>query len=646
MVGAFPPPVNGMANVNAFVYKHLKQKNANLFMIDLSARNLKRTIYTRLFRIQKVIYGIYLMLFKYGQKESILYLSISGGLGKVYEIVFLLLARMRKMKIYLHHHSFSYINRRSKLYALLQKIAGSLATHVTLCSAMAVRLKNTYPNVHHLALISNAALLVDECYKTKMKKDFLKTVGFLSNISEDKGINEFLNLMEMMITDKINIKGKIAGPFQDIKTELEVRLRIAKLRNVEYVGPKYGKEKIEFLKGIDVLVLPTHYVNEAEPLTIHEAMKLGLPVISYNRGCISEIVNSESGRIIDSDEPFSHAALNKLKEWFEFPAKFKKASRSARTCYLYNFAKSINIWENLILEITDERKRLPEEISRPNNKCHRYAKILKNYNKRFFDVKNDLKSRVNRECISHTDSDILLRNYRLKKLFKHINQYPSRNVIDCSIMKLFYTIKRKKVLDYGCGRGELSLKLLKHGAYVCGIDISPIYINDAINAAKIQRYSKKLYSFKVMDAHFLDFENCTFDYVIGNGILHHLEIREALSEIYRVLKIGGSLIVLEPLADNPLIRIFRFMTPYARTRDEKPLSLKDLKAINADPHWKKRMNFCGILEAPIAIVTSIIFPNRPKNYVLKIANHFERCFHKKGLLMSWNQYVLLNLEKI
>ena len=40
--------------------------------------------------------------------------------------------------------------------------------------------------------------------------------------------------------------------------------------------------------------------------------------------------------------------------------------------------------------------------------------------------------------------------------------------------------------------------------------------------------------------------------------LHHLDKLEAINSIYRVLKPGGRLVFKEPLADNPLLKIFRY----------------------------------------------------------------------------------------
>ena len=258
---------------------------------------------------------------------------------------------------------------------------------------------------------------------------------------------------------------------------------------------------------------------------------------------------------------------------------------------------------------------------------------------------NDLSKRVNRELVAHTSSDVLSASYRIKNRFLHIWQYPSRKSINANIDRYLNSVNGKRVLDYGCGRGRLSLNILSRGAHVCGIDISPVYISEAIQTIAQNGYPDNRYSLRVMDAHTLEYENSTFDFVFGEGILHHLNIWVALSEIHRVLKIGGRVIILEPLADNPLLRLFRLLTPHARTADERPLSKKDLIGIKNNDHWKHKLKYCGILEAPTAIFTSILIPNSLDNWPLKFADCLERWMHYHGLLLSWNQYVLINMEK-
>jgi ubiquinone/menaquinone biosynthesis C-methylase UbiE len=125
----------------------------------------------------------------------------------------------------------------------------------------------------------------------------------------------------------------------------------------------------------------------------------------------------------------------------------------------------------------------------------------------------------------------------------------------------------KKVLDYCCGEGMMSLKLAKQGAYAYGIDISPYSIEQAKKEAAAKGLSEKT-NFSVMDAEKMAFEDNFFDVVVCHGVLHHLDIKKAFPEIARVLKPTGKVICAEPLAYNPVFQLYRRLTPHLRTEWE------------------------------------------------------------------------------
>ena len=84
-------------------------------------------------------------------------------------------------------------------------------------------------------------------------------------------------------------------------------------------------------------------------------------------------------------------------------------------------------------------------------------------------------------------------------------------------------------------------------------------------------------TFKVMDAHSLDYDDASFDVVFGKAILHHLDYVVALDEIDRVLKPGGLMVFMEPLDLNPVGWLVRAVTPDMRTPDEVPMRLRHLR---------------------------------------------------------------------
>lgn len=133
-----------------------------------------------------------------------------------------------------------------------------------------------------------------------------------------------------------------------------------------------------------------------------------------------------------------------------------------------------------------------------------------------------------------------------------------------------------RVLDYGCGNGDNALVFARRGIDITGIDISRSGVEHArAEAVRVGLDTE----FRVMDAEDLDFPDNTFAAVSGKGILHHLNLDRALSEIGRVLVPDGRAVFIEPLGHNPCINWYRRRTPEARTPDEKPLRAKDLDRV-------------------------------------------------------------------
>jgi len=256
---------------------------------------------------------------------------------------------------------------------------------------------------------------------------------------------------------------------------------------------------------------------------------------------------------------------------------------------------------------------------------------------------NEIEQRVAREKEAHDDRDVLSTSYKLKQRFVHFFSNPSLKKMEADIMAMLADVDNKDILEYGCGTGKNALDLLKRGARVTGIDISENYIAEAKLLASAEA-PHSCYSFKVMDAHKLEFPDCSFDFLIGRGILHHLDYRIALPEIMRVLRPGGSMIIQEPLGSNPLLRLFRIMTPHARTDDEKPFFKEDLNEILS--YGVDGSHYYGILCAPVAIFTSVFLPFlSSENYLLQKAFKIEMALNKFPKMRPYNQYVLLSIVK-
>lgn len=93
----------------------------------------------------------------------------------------------------------------------------------------------------------------------------------------------------------------------------------------------------------------------------------------------------------------------------------------------------------------------------------------------------------------------------------------------------------ERILDVGCGTGQLTAEIAQFGAEVVGIDSSPEMI------ATARKNFPKL-RFEVADVTALHFDN-EFDVVVSNAALHWVRDQPAaIASIGRALKAGGRLV--------------------------------------------------------------------------------------------------------
>jgi SAM-dependent methyltransferase len=129
----------------------------------------------------------------------------------------------------------------------------------------------------------------------------------------------------------------------------------------------------------------------------------------------------------------------------------------------------------------------------------------------------------------------------------------------------------ERVLDLGCGEGRETLKFSQIGLRVVGVDVS--YNQLRRTQARLgSAPTPSLVNLVQADAAHLPFASGAFRFVYGKAILHHLDMALGMVEIRRVLQIGGRASFAEPLAQHPLLKFARLLTPPLRTHDEHPLT--------------------------------------------------------------------------
>jgi ubiquinone/menaquinone biosynthesis C-methylase UbiE len=131
-------------------------------------------------------------------------------------------------------------------------------------------------------------------------------------------------------------------------------------------------------------------------------------------------------------------------------------------------------------------------------------------------------------------------------------------------------------LEIGCGLDETAVALARRGVHVTAVDVSSVAIGQFVDRAA-ELGLEHLMTGAVMDAEDLDLPDASVHCVFGTGILHHLDLERAFGELRRVLHPRGFGVFVEPLGHNPLVNLYRRLTPKMRTADEHPLLETDFE---------------------------------------------------------------------
>ncbi len=341
LVGPQPPPRHGASAVNEAMAGCFRSAGGRVEVVNTAPSSLESAWRVRLGRLAR--YGAALpRIRRFCREEPAgrVYQSLSGGPGLLFEALVAARVRRAGLGLWLHHHSFRYLDAPYRPMDWLVRAAGPGARHIVLGETMAEKLRARFPSIGVVLVISNAVFVGEPLPSAADEEGRVGfTVGHLSNLSTAKGLADVIELARLAAAGGLEMRFRIAGPFGSPAEEARYTPQLRALGNVELVGPVFGGDKDAFYRSVDAVVFPTRYRNEAEPLVVLEALRHGRPVIALGRGCVPDIL-SEGGLALPPDGPFAPAALALLTSWARHPAELAAGQDAARRRFAALHAQS------------------------------------------------------------------------------------------------------------------------------------------------------------------------------------------------------------------------------------------------------------------------------------------------------------------
>lgn len=345
-IGVLPPPHNGMTIASANMLARLEDH------VDLRTRGISSPRFARS-RWWKAVRGWnYIKAAQWLGKAELrpgetLYFVANSKKGLRYDIALLEVAVSRRIPVILQHQVYAYLWQHDanmeRVCRLLEKTPGHPAggLHLCLCDDMADRLRSMYHITSDTMLMPNG--LLDEgraevgdhaagwrSVAARREPHERLRLGHISNLTIEKGLGIVLDTFAAMHDKNLPVDLYLAGPCNGPREQVLVdECQVKFGEHLHVLGPVYDQAKWDFFAKIDLMLFPTQYANEAQPLVIAEAMATGVPTIAFARACIPAMLGDTGGVCIDVDDEFVAAALPTLVQWCDDRTLLYEAQRCA-----------------------------------------------------------------------------------------------------------------------------------------------------------------------------------------------------------------------------------------------------------------------------------------------------------------------------
>src|SRR5690348_9450699 len=158
IIGALPPPLSGYSLITSKVLE-LARGYRKVIVYDISPGRSARGFAYHLTRALRVLLAMVRLFPARLDRARELYIATESRIGLVYTIALSLVARVLGYRIFLHHHVFRYVTRKSRLMTLLVGATRTRATHIFLCSCMEEDFGKLYGLPLSVFRLSNAAFV-------------------------------------------------------------------------------------------------------------------------------------------------------------------------------------------------------------------------------------------------------------------------------------------------------------------------------------------------------------------------------------------------------------------------------------------------------------------------------------------------------
>jgi glycosyltransferase involved in cell wall biosynthesis len=287
----------------------------------------RRSLWMRLRRNGRMLRSVLKLLARGRVHGERLYMVANSYSGLYSTAIVVFVGKRLGYTVYLHHHVYFYIDEPDRRMEWIVRQLGPRDFHVVHSTKMVDDFRRRYPTSSGFMTVY-PSIVVDEIGKSREALDRPMRLGLLSNLSAAKGLSDVLETFQTLVERGRDVALTLAGPVPAGESQRMIDEFVVRYPGrVRSIGPAYGDDKRRFFDGIDVFLFPTK--TESWGLVLNEALAVGIPVITYDRGCTAMVVGEEAGLLLDRDEPFAERAALQVERWMEDNEAYRRASVAA-----------------------------------------------------------------------------------------------------------------------------------------------------------------------------------------------------------------------------------------------------------------------------------------------------------------------------
>jgi len=350
LVGPLPPPIDGQSLAFELLANGLARAGVGVSVVNIArpGQQFERARAARALDYVQILSRFVRELFR--QSRASVYLTVAQSrAGFLRDAAFIGLARLARRRIVIHVHGGNYDGFFAAQPPLLQGVVKRVLRATDVVIVLAERLRGMFDFAPEVAARVRAVPNGLPGAAPQQRRKLAPEPGspwrllFLSNLVESKGYLEAIEAAALLAKRGICVELDLCGEFRvnpsddrrvtstaQARAVTESRIRELGLSDrVRLRGIVRGSEKERALEEAHVLLLPTRYDAEGQPLSIIEAMAFGCAVVATAYRGIPDLVDEGvTGYLLSSADPAGIA--DRIERLSSGPETFERMSRAAR----------------------------------------------------------------------------------------------------------------------------------------------------------------------------------------------------------------------------------------------------------------------------------------------------------------------------